>query len=347
MPHPTHPLDRTRDAAHHRMPPSAWAYLMGAAVDEHTARWNTTRYAELPLLPRVCVDVSDVDTSCTLLGTRLNHPILLAPVALQRLFHADGEHATLAGAATGGTLPVISMESSVSLRDLSGAGSPPFWFHLYVQRDRGLTRELIARAEDAGAEALVLTLDTPVAGHRYRQQAAMTHLPDGVRRANLPDDADPRLAGGCLDPSVTWTDIEQLASATRLPVVGKGVLHPDDALRACAAGLAAVVVSNHGGRNLDTAAATVDQLPAVAEAVAGRIPVLVDGGIRRGTDVLKAIALGATSVLIGRPYMWGLATDGADGVRAVVDLLRDELATAMALCGTPRLELIDERVLAR
>lgn len=344
MREPIHPLDRMRAAARRSMPPSAWDYLMGAAVDEHTARRNSSRYAELPLLPRVCVDVSSVDTSCTLLGTELAAPILLAPIALQKLFHPDGEHGTLAGAAAGGVLPVISMESSVSLPDLTDAGTP-FWSHLYIQRDRGLTRELVAQAEEADAGALMVTLDSPVAGARYRQDAAMLHLPDGVQRANLPPATAGRLTGGYLDPSVTWADIEWLVANTQLPVVGKGVLHPEDALRACAAGAAAVVVSNHGGRNLDTAAATVDCLPGVADAVAGRVPVLVDGGIRRGTDVLKAIALGASAVLVGRPYVWGLATGGAAGVRTVIDLLHDELAAAMALTGAPRLDRVDADLL--
>lgn len=340
-----HPLDRMREAARRVVAPSAWDYLTGAAGDEHTARWNTARYAQLPLVPRVCADVSHVDTSCSLLGAQLPHPVLLAPVALQKLFHPEGEHATLAGAAAAGSLPVVSMESSVALADVADAGTP-FWFHLYLARDRGLTRELAARAEDFGAGALVLTLDTPVAGARYRQQSAMTRLPDGVRRANLPAEAG-CLSGGHLDPSLTWKDVEELVASTRLPVVGKGILHEDDALRACEAGMAAVVVSNHGGRNLDTAAASIDRLPPVADAVADRVPVLVDGGIRRGTDVLKAVALGATAVLVGRPYVWGLATDGADGVRTVIDLLRDELAAAMALSGAPRLDDVEAALVVR
>ncbi|MFZ3561244.1 alpha-hydroxy acid oxidase [Streptomyces sp. BH055] len=332
-----HPLDRMRAAARRSMPASAWAYLDGAAVDERTARQNCSRYTELTLLPRVCVDVSDVDTSCTLLGAELSAPILLAPVALQKLFHPDGERGTLAGAAAAGVLPVFSLESSVPVGELGSSGTP-FWSHLYIQRDRGLTRDLIAQAEEAGAGALVVTLDTPVPGIRYRQDAAMLRLPEGVHRANLPPVTGEQLTGGLLDPSVTWADIEWLVAHTRLPVVGKGVLHPDDARLACSAGVAAVVVSNHGGRNLDTVAATVDCLPGVAAAVAGRVPVLVDGGVRRGTDILKALALGASAVLVGRPYVWGLATNGAQGVRDVVDMLHRELSIAMALCGAPSLD---------
>lgn len=327
-----HPLDAYFAQAQERIDPAAWAYLNGGAVDEISVRRNTELFSEMRLLPRVGVDVSALQTGQQLFGIDVPFPILLAPAALQRLFADEGELGTVQGAKAAGAVTVISMESSIATRDLA-LSAGPFLQHLYVQRDRDLTVELVRMAEETGARGIVVTLDNPVPGIRYRQDAAMTGLPAGIRRANLESGGVPELAGGYLDPSMTWKDIEWLVSLTDLPIIGKGILHPDDARSAVDAGVGGIIVSNHGGRNVDTIAHPLECVRAVSEAVAKRVPVLMDGGIRRGTDVLKALALGADAVLIGRPYVWGLAADGADGVARVVQLIRDEFTAAMAMCG--------------
>jgi 4-hydroxymandelate oxidase len=224
-------------------------------------------------------------------------------------------------------LIVISSSASLPVEEVMQAANGPAWFQLYVQRDRDFTRELVQRAEAAGCRALCVTVDSPNHGVRNREYRA---------KGELPERPLPNLRGkDYLDPSVTWKDIDWLRSFAKTPVLLKGVLDPHDAAKAVAAGVDGIVVSNHGGRNLDTALATIEALPAIVECVARRIPVLLDGGIRRGTDVLKALALGADAVLIGRPYLWGLAVDGSTGVAQVVEILRKELEIAMALCGRP------------
>lgn len=341
-----HPIDELYARAEAAMDPAAWAYLNGGAVDEFAVRRNPSRYADLRLLPRVGVDVSELDTSQRLLGIDLPFPIMLAPAALQRLFADAGELGTVRGAKAAGTAAVISMESSIATRELAPEAGP-FFQHIYVQKDRDLTLELVRMAEEAGASGIAVTLDNPVPGIRYRQDAGMTGLPAGVRRANLESGGVPKLTGGYLDPSMTWGDLEWLVAQTSLPIIGKGILHPEDARLAVESGLQAVFVSNHGGRNLDTIAHPIDCVRAVSEAVAGRVPVLLDGGIRRGTDVLKALALGADAVLVGRPYIWGLAADGAAGVTRVIETIRDEFVAAMAMCGIARLEDIRPSLIFR
>jgi isopentenyl diphosphate isomerase/L-lactate dehydrogenase-like FMN-dependent dehydrogenase len=325
-----------------RLRSRAAGYLNRAAADEHTARWNCERFAAYRLMPRTCVDVSRLDTSVELLGTALSAPVFLSPTAGHRLFHPDGEVATAQGAAAAGAPWTVSTMASLSLEEFSEFATGPFWFQLYMQRDRGFTSELVTRAIEAGAQAIVLTVDTPVGSLRDADARGGFVLPGSWRPANLRG-LDPCAvdSGGIydswLEPALTWPDVGWLAETSRVPVVVKGVLRPDDARQAADRGAAAVMVSNHGGRSIDTAIATVDALSPIVAAVADRVPVLVDGGIRRGTDILKAIALGATAVGIGRPYMWGLAVSGADGVKAVVELLRREFEVAMALIGAPAL----------
>lgn len=331
-----HPLDAYRAQAQAKMDPASWSYLNGGAVDERTVLRNTALFADLRLLPRVAVDVSNLQTRQELFGIDVEFPILLAPAALQRLFAGEGELGTVQGAKAAGVVAVVSMETSIATRELAPHAGP-FLQHLYIQRDRELTADLVRLAEDAGARGIVVTLDNPVPGIRYRQDAGMIGLPDGIRRANLDSGGVPRLTGGYLDASVTWADIEWLVSLTDLPVIGKGILHPDDADRAVKAGMGGVIVSNHGGRNIDTVAHPMECIRAVSERVAGRVPVLLDGGIRRGTDVLKALALGADAVLIGRPYVWGLAAAGAAGVTDVIEVMRREFESAMAMCGAATL----------
>ncbi len=324
----------------------AWEYLAGGSGDECTMAWNRERLDAVWLWPHVLRDVSSVNTRLTLLGVDLPFPVLLAPTGFQRLFHRDGELATVRGAGASGALYTLSTAATTSLEDIAAAATGQLWFQMYVQRDRGFTLELVRRAEAAGCRALVLTVDTPVLGARDRDHRNQLELPPGLELANLRGLAA-HVAGGptfvhgasnpFLDPSLTWDALDWLVSEARLPVVVKGVLRADDAVRALERGAAAIAVSNHGGRNLDTVPAAIDALPVVAEAVRGRVPVLMDGGVRRGVDVVKALALGATAVMIGRPYLWGLGAAGAEGVERVVRLLVTELEMAMAQCGSASL----------
>ncbi len=338
------------------MSPMAWDYVSGAAADELTLRWNHEAYEKIRLMPRALVDVSQLDTSVQLLGRKLAFPILLAPTAYQKLSHPDGELATVRGASDAGATMVLSTMSTVSLEDVAAAAKTPLWFQLYVQPDREFTRDLVQRAEKAGYQALVVTVDTPVLGPRYRELRAKFNLPPGLERANLRGRAtatgaqratEASIFSGTLDPRLTWKDLGWLQSITKLPVILKGIQNPDDAELAVKAQVAGIIVSNHGARNLDTGPATIEALPGVTAKVAGRIPVLVDGGIRRGTDIFKALAHGANAVLIGRPYVYGLAVDGAHGVQRIITILRRELEVAMAQCGRPSIAAIDASVLWR
>jgi 4-hydroxymandelate oxidase len=332
----------------------AWEYISGGAADEFTLRWNHEAFGRIRLRPRNLVDVSRLDTRVTLFGQELSCPILLAPVAYQKLMHPGGELATVRGAGTAGVAMVLSTFSTISLEKVVTAATRPLWFQLYVQRDRDFTRDLVRRAELAGYGALVVTVDTPVLGARYREVRNKFVLPPGMERANLkglktatgshrPSELD--IYSATLSPALTWKDIAWLRSLTSLPVVLKGVMNAADAGRAVDEGVSGLIVSNHGGRNLDTVPATIEALPEVIAKVAGRVPVLVDGGIRRGTDVLKAIGLGASAVLIGRPYLFGLALGGAEGVSRVVNILRREFEMAMALTGKTTIAAIDSSVI--
>lgn len=334
----------------------AWEYVSEGAADELTLRWNHEAYQKIRLSPRALVDVSQLDTRIQLLGRELAHPILLAPTAYQKLSHPDGELATVQGANDAGATMVLSTMSTVSLEDVAAAAKTPLWFQLYVQPDRGFTQELVQRAERAGYHALVVTVDTPVLGARYRELRAKFNLPPGMERANLRGrtgatgahrPTEQNIFSATLDPKLTWKDIGWLRSITKLPVLLKGIINPDDADRAVQTGAAGILVSNHGARNLDTGPATIEALPRVVEKIGGKIPVLVDGGIRRGTDIVKALALGANAVLIGRPYVYGLAVDGARGVTRTVNILRRELEMAMAHCGCPTIAAINSSVLWR
>ena len=331
-----------------RLDENAWAYFSGGAGNESTLRANCSAWNERLLYPRVLQPLAGGHTRIELLGRALAHPVFLAPVAYQRMAHAGGELASAYAAAALGAGMVLSTQASVTLEAVAQAigadpNRGPLWFQLYIQPDRGFTRELAQRAERAGYEALVLTVDAPASGARDRERRANFQLPAHVSAVNLAGMAAPAqrtlqpgqsaLFDNLLASAPTWNDVAWLQSITRLPVLLKGVLHPDDARQAAALGVGGVIVSNHGGRTLDTSPATAALLPRIVQAVAGELPVLVDGGIRRGTDILKAIALGASAVLVGRPYIHGLANAGALGVAHVLRLLRDELEIAMALCG--------------
>ena len=344
--------------ARERMTPQAWAYLAGGAADELTLADNLAAFQRVRLLNRVLEDLRGGHTRLQLCGLDLDYPILLAPVAFQKLAHPEGELASVLGASAMGAAMVVSTQASVSLEAIAQAAQTPLWFQLYIQPDRGFTRELVQRAEAAGYRALVVTVDAPVNGVRNREQRSGFALPDGVEAVNLKGmrnlppsvaqpGASPLFGSPLLEHAPTWKDLEWLQSLTRLPVLVKGVMNPLDAVRAVGQGVAGIVASNHGGRTLDGLPATLDVLPAVVSAVEGKVPVLLDGGIRRGTDVFKALALGANAVMIGRPYVHGLATAGASGVAHVLHLLRTELEVAMALAGCPDLRAIDASLIWR
>ena len=331
-----------------------WEYISGGAADELTLRWNRESYDRIRLRPRVLVDVSQLDTKVRLLGQEMPYPILLAPTAYHKLAHSEGEIATAKGAGAAGATLVVSSSATTSLEDIAQVATKPLWFQLYVQSDRDFTRDLVRRAETAGYQALVVTVDSPVLGPRYRETRTPFALPPGAERANFRGlktatggqrPSESTIYTAVLDPKLTWKEIEWLRGLTKLPLLLKGIVNADDAVRGVDVGAAGIIVSNHGGRNLDTLPATIDALPEVAARVGGRVPVLVDGGIRRGTDVLKAIAFGASAVLIGRPYLYGLAVGGANGVTRVVNILRRELEMAMALTGRTSVAQIDASVI--
>lgn len=321
--------------------PSAFDYYAGGADDEITLAENEAAWQRLRLRPKVLRDVSAVDPSTTVLGQRVVAPLLVAPTAYHRMAHDEGERATARGVAAAGTLMCVSTLATVSLEDVAAAApGAPRWFQLYIRRDRSFTEALVQRAVAAGYSAIVLTVDLPVLGRRWRDERNSFALPPGMEMANL-GAAPPKVEGSALaayadsefDPALTFDDIGWLADLSGLPVIVKGVMRGDDALQCVEAGAAAIVVSNHGARQLDTTIPTAEALKDVADSVGDRVEVYVDGGIRRGTDVVKALALGARAVLVGRPILWGLATGGADGVEAVLTELVEEVTRALALCG--------------
>ncbi len=337
-----------------RLDAKAWAYFAGGAADERSLRANREAWSSLWLQPRVLRASAEAHTRVELLGHTLAHPILVAPMAWQRLAHDIGELGTALAAAAQGAGLVLSSQASVALEDVarilkSEATRGPLWFQLYLQGDRGFDLELVRRAEAAGYEALMLTVDAPVHGARDRERRAGFRPTQGVSSVNLAGAPLPRLGGelcgGLLHSAPSWNDVAWLRAQTRLPLVLKGVLHPDDARLAREHGADAVVVSNHGGRTLDGALPTAWALPRIAEALDGALPLLVDGGIRRGTDVLSALALGARAVLVGRPIVAALAVGGPQGVAHALRLLRDELEIAMALSGVSALDAVPRDVL--
>ena len=321
-----------------RMTSMAYEYVASGAADEFTLRWNRQALDAIKLNTRVLVDVSHVDTRLSLFGLDLPHPILIAPTAYHKIMHPDGEVATALGAGAASAVYVVSSFTTTPLSEIADVATQPLWFQLYVQDDRAATKALVQEAEAQGCRALCVTVDTPVAGVRNRQQRVSFAMPEGITTPHMTD-------AFALTKSLTWKDIEWLQSFTKLPILLKGILHPDDAEIAIQAGASGLIVSNHGGRNLDTVPATIDALPRIAETVNKRVPLLMDGGIRRGTDVLKALALGANAVLVGKPICFGLACGGAEGVTKVLEILRNEFELAMALTGKATLASIDQSVI--
>lgn len=338
-------VDEYQAAAKERLPQMAYDYYASGAWDELTLRDNRQAFARTPLTYRVLRDISDPDLSTTVLGRRIAFPLIVAPTAFHRLAHDEGETATARAARAAGIPFTLSTLATRSIEEVAAASDGVKWFQLYVYKDRGATRALVERAVEAGFEALALTVDAQVWAHREADVRNRFHLPDGLEAKNLSaagKGALPQKPVGSglgayvqslFDPALSWKDVEWLASITDLPVLIKGVVHPDDAVLAAEHGAAGVVVSNHGGRQVDTAPATFEVLPAIVDAAGDRLEILLDGGIRRGSDIVKAVACGARAVGIGRAALWGLSVDGQAGVEHVIEILRDEFQRVMTLCG--------------
>jgi 4-hydroxymandelate oxidase len=348
-------LHEVEARAKERLPKEAFDYAQGGAGLERTLRENVSAFDRWRFLPRFLVDVGTRDLSTTLLGHRYPVPFGVAPTAFHRLFHPQGEPATARAAAARGILHCVSTLSTTPVEEVAEAGAPR-WFQVYVHKDRDLTLELVERAKRSGYHALVLTVDSPVWGIRERDRRNGFSLPERLKLANFMRRLDVAGGGkdglsnyvnGQLDPSLTWRDVEWLRERSGLPVLVKGILTPEDALLAVEHGAAGVVVSNHGARQLDRVPATLDALPGIAQAVGGRVPVCLDGGVRGGADALVALALGADFVFLGRQVLWGLAMAGEEGVGRVLDLAREELDNALALTGRPTLADVDRSLLTR
>lgn len=321
-----------------KMTKMAYEYVASGAADEFTVRWNRQALDGIKLNPTVLKDVSKLDTRISLFGQELPYPILIAPTAFHRLMHAEGELATARGAGAASATYVVSSFTTTPLEEIAKVATQPLWFQLYVRDDREFTKDLVQKVQSLGCRALCITVDTPVAGVRNRQQRVNFQLPADMNSPYM-------LGWGAQRKPVTWADIEWLKSFSKIPVLLKGILNPDDAEYAVQAGVSGIIVSNHSGRNLDTVPATIEVLPAIAERVNKRIPILMDGGIRRGTDVLKAIALGANAVLVGKPICFALAYGGEEGVTKAMNILRTELELAMALTGRATIASIDRSVI--
>ena len=322
--------------------PGAHGYFAGGAGDELTLRDNLAAWRRIALNPRVLVDVSERDLGTTLLGRRRPHPIVVAPMAYQKHAHASGELGTAAAAAATESLYVLSSQTTTSPSAVAEAlGPSDRWFQLYVFTDRSVSHDLVAEARESGYEALVITVDFPVAGWRERDKRTGFRVehPIALNPSGPPLTIEQLFA--MHDASLTWDDLAEFAEAAGMPVVLKGVLRADDAERAVEAGAAGIIVSNHGGRQLDTTLAGIDALPPIVDAVAGRADLLVDGGVTRGWDVAKALALGADAVLVGRHVLWGLARGGAAGAKEVLQQLLAELDSTLALLGCPRAADLD------
>ena len=351
-PLPVADLMQFEPLARQRLSQMAYDYVRSGGADEITMRENRLAFERLRLAPRVLADVSQLDTRISLFGTEHEHPIMLAPIAYHRLYHPEGELGTARGAGAAGAVMVVSSFTTTAIDEIARNTRAAIWFQLYVQRDRAFTKDMVQRAVAAGCKAVCLTVDTPVLGCRYGQLSfglpsslECVHLRGLSLKSSVPTHSMGGIYDPIFDPSFNWKDLEWLRTVAGVPVLLKGVLSPEDGRRAIDYGVDGIIVSNHGGRNLDLLPATIDALPGVAEAVAGRIPVLLDSGIRRGTDVLTALALGAKAVFVGRPYIYGLAIAGARGVERVISILRDEFQRAMALTGRRSITEIDGTVL--
>jgi 4-hydroxymandelate oxidase len=316
-------VDDYEPVARERLPRDVYGYYAGGAGDEWTLVENRRAFERWVIRPRVLTRAARPDPATEVLGSRVAVPVLIAPWAYQRMAHPDGELATARAASRAGTIMVVSTTTQTYLEDVASAADGPKWWQLYVFTDRGLTTEVLKRVDASGYSAICFTVDFPVAGLRHRDTRSGFEMPVGLPHDEL-----------VFDPNISWDDLAWIREHAPLPLLVKGIMTAEDARLAVDAGADGIVVSNHGARQLDSVAATITVLPEIVEAVGGRIPVLLDGGVRRGTDVFKALALGARGVLVGRPTAWGLAVDGEDGVVDVLRILREELENTMALAGT-------------
>lgn len=343
-------LHEQLEAARSSLDPAVYDYYAAGSGEESTLGEAEAAWRSYRLRPRVMCDVSAVDTGTEVIGVRVDSPIVVAPMAFHALAHPDAECASIAGTGAAGCLSVISTRASRPLEDIAAAATGPWWFQAYLMRDRGLTRALVERAAQAGARAVVLTVDTPYVGRKSRVSGVRIAVPDDEFLVNLAQHLLPGAVGresAEQDPSMTPDVIGWLADAGGLPVIVKGVLRGDEAARCLDAGAAGVIVSNHGGRQLDRAVPSALALPEVLDAVGGRAPVLVDGGVRNGTDALVALALGASAVLVGRPLLWALASGGAAGVTAALTALDADLRHVMALAGAAGIGDLDPSMVTR
>jgi len=329
------------------MPSDFFDFIQGGAGDEITVRWNQEKYRDIRLHQRVLTDLGRLDTSTSLFGCDMPCPILFAPTSSNRILHPEGELAVARGASATGTTYVLSTLANTSVEEVAKATQSPLWFQIYVQYDLELTKDLMRRAEAAGAKVFCLTVDAPVPGARSREEKAKFKLPPGVGLPHIVRRREPGMftLERVVPMRFVWSEAEQLIAYAKIPVVLKGIMCAEDAEIAVKIGAAGIIVSNHGGRQLDTVPATIEVLPEIVAAVAGRISVLIDGGVRRGTDVVKALALGAKAVLIGRPYLHGLAAGGAEGVAHVQKILLRELRMALAMLGCRDLSAVTRSVI--
>ena len=332
-------LDDAERLAEEAISPEAWSYIVGGAGDERTLRWNREAFSRYRLRPRVLVDVTSVTTETTVLGTPVSMPVLVAPMAFHQIAHEEGELATAKGAAAAGTLMCVSTVATATPRDIAEAApGAPRWLQIYVFQDRGVSDGVIEQALGAGFSALVLTADLPVYGIRHREartgfEAPEDDVPAIVSARERGGEKEEHHSLGLLESGLEWNYVAELVERWNVPVLVKGLVTAEDAVLACEHGASGVVVSNHGGRQLDGAIASLEALPEVVAAVGERAEVYLDGGVRRGSDVAMALALGARAVLVGRPAMYGLALGGAKGVEQVLEILREETENALALLG--------------
>lgn len=333
-------------AAQGSMSKMAYEFVASGAADEFTVKWNREALDKIKIQTNVLNDVTKLDTKVSLFGTELAYPILIAPTAFHKLMHPEGEIATARGAGAASAVYCVSSFTTTPIEEIAKVATQPLWFQLYVVDDRTFVKDLVQKVEAQGCRALCITVDTPVSGSRDRQQKAKFKLPEDLKPPYMIDTAFASKGQALtFKKPLTWKDIEWFKSITKLPVLLKGILNPEDAEKAIQSGASGIIVSNHSGRNLDTVPATIEVLPYIAQKVNKRIPVLMDGGIRRGTDVLKAIALGANAVLVGKPICFGLACGGAEGVTKVLTILRKELEFAMALSGRTSIASIDSSLI--
>ncbi|XP_072973067.1 peroxisomal (S)-2-hydroxy-acid oxidase GLO4-like [Typha angustifolia] len=340
-----------QELARQALPKMYYDYFNGGAEDEYTLRENIKAFSRIMLRPRVLVDVSKIDMSTTLLGYRMASPIMVAPTGMQKLAHPEGELATARAAAACNTIMVLSFSSNYTIEEVASSCHAIRFFQLYVYKQRDVSATLVRRAESNGYKAIVLTVDTPRLGRREADIRNKMTIPKMLNLEGLLSvDVDAKggsdleaFASVTLDPSLNWKDIQWLRSITSLPILVKGIITAEDAIKAVEIGVSGIVVSNHGARQLDYAPATISALEEVVKAVAGAVPVLLDGGVRRGTDVFKALALGAKAVMIGRPIIYGLAAKGEYGAKRIIEMLRDELELTMALSGCPSIKDITRK----